>query len=154
MFIRREIYLSEKNKMWNRKLFIFLLLSVTSNLWRVYGDIPSQKQFCEKQSPLLLGPLMVLQADDVPSLKPATDEFTEWYGPNKDNGYTFVEKGGSCKPQNCQTQWPKVAIIVPYRDRAQQIKPFLYHIHPVLQRQQLDYRIFIVEQSPEEIFNR
>ena len=138
--------------MW--KSVIVLLLSVASNSWIVYGDIPSEKQLCEKKSPLLLGPLMVLQADDVPSLKPATEDFTERYGPNKDNGYTFVERGGSSKPHNCQTRWPKVAIIVPYRDRAQQIKPFLYHIHPVLQRQQLDYRIFIVEQSPEEKFNR
>ena len=140
--------------MWTIKWFILLFLSVTFNVTLLHGDKSSQKPLCKEDSPLLLGPLMVLQADDVPILKPGTKDFKEWYGPNDDNGHTFVENGGLCKPQNCKTRWPKVAIIVPYRDRAPQLKAFLYHIHPVLQRQQLDYRIFVVEQSPDEEFNR
>ena len=114
----------------------------------------SQKPTCEVESPLLLGPLMVLQVKDVPTFKSGTPEFEEWYGPNNDNGHTFLENGGSCRPTDCRTRWPKVAIVVPYRDRALQLTAFLYHIHPILQRQQLDYRIFVVEQSPEEDFNR
>ena len=31
---------------------------------------------------------------------------------------------------------------------------FLRHMHPILQRQQLDYRIFVVEQAGEGAFNR
>ena len=31
---------------------------------------------------------------------------------------------------------------------------FLYNIHPILQRQQLDYQIFIVEQAGKGDFNR
>jgi beta-1,4-galactosyltransferase 1 len=31
---------------------------------------------------------------------------------------------------------------------------FLHHLHPILQRQQLSYQIFVIEQSPEELFNR
>merc|ERR550539_1750428 len=35
---------------------------------------------------------MVLQTEDVPKLHPGTNEFKEWYGPNDDNGGTYVEK--------------------------------------------------------------
>ena len=40
----------------------------------------------------------------------------------------------------------QVAIIVPYRNRFEQLKIFLRHMHPFLQRQQLSYQIFIIEQ--------
>ena len=140
--------------MWKWKHCRLLVLSVVSFIALCNGDPSSQKPICERNSPLLLGPLMVLQVNDVPSLTPNTNEFKEWYGPNEDNGYTFVEEGGTCKPHNCISRWPKVAIIVPFRDRGPQLEAFLYHIHPVLQRQQLNYRIFVVEQSPEEQFNR
>jgi len=131
-----------------------LLLFISFSTFCCGKSSSSQKPICEKPSPLLLGPLMVLQVDDVPKLTPNTNEFKEWYGPNEDNGYTFVEEGGYCQPHNCISRWPKVAIIVPFRDRGPQLEAFLYHIHPVLQRQQLNYRIFVVEQSPEEQFNR
>jgi len=39
-----------------------------------------------------------------------------------------------------------VAIIVPYKNRAYQLGVFLRHYHPILMRQKLHYRIFIVEQ--------
>ncbi len=41
-----------------------------------------------------------------------------------------------------------------YRDRADHLQIFLHHLHPILQRQQLEYRIFVIEQSREESFNR
>ncbi len=31
---------------------------------------------------------------------------------------------------------------------------FLYHMHPIFQRQLLDYQIFVIEQSEKEDFNR
>ena len=40
-----------------------------------------------------------------------------------------------------------VAIVVPYRDRPQHLPVFLHHMHFFLQRQELDYTIFIVEQT-------
>ncbi|KAK2186027.1 hypothetical protein NP493_216g03032 [Ridgeia piscesae] len=39
-----------------------------------------------------------------------------------------------------------VAVIIPYRDREDHLILLLSQLHPVLQRQQLDYRIFVVEQ--------
>ena len=55
-----------------------------------------------------------------------------------------VHFGGWWKP-NCISR-RKVAILVPYRNRPKQLEVFLNHMHPILQRQMLDYRIFIVEQ--------
>ena len=56
-----------------------------------------------------------------------------------------VKRGGVGRPENC-TNNQRVAIIVPYRDREGQFSIFLRHIHPLLVRQQMDYRVFIVEQ--------
>ena len=40
----------------------------------------------------------------------------------------------------------ELAIIVPYRGREEHLQLFIHYIHPFLQKQQVDYRIFIVEQ--------
>ena len=40
----------------------------------------------------------------------------------------------------------QAAIIIPYRNRFKQLMIFLRHLHPFLQRQQLMYRIIVVEQ--------
>ena len=53
--------------------------------------------------------------------------------------------GGYFKPQTCLSR-NKVAIIIPYRNRESQLKIFLNYIHPILQRQQLEYQIYIVNQ--------
>ena len=43
---------------------------------------------------------------------------------------------------------------MPFRDRDEHLRYFLNHLHPFLQRQRLDYRIFVVEQLANEPFNR
>ena len=53
--------------------------------------------------------------------------------------------GGRWSPAECQAR-TRVAIIVPCRDREGHLKVFLAHMHPILQRQLLDYQIFVVEQ--------
>jgi beta-1,4-galactosyltransferase 1 len=62
-----------------------------------------------------------------------------------------VEIGGKYKPKNCKSRH-KVAIVVPYRDRRDQLKIFLSYMHSFLQRQQLEYTIFVVEQSGKPFF--
>jgi len=64
-----------------------------------------------------------------------------------------VKKGGWYQPTMC-TPLKKVAIIIPYRNRFEQLKIFLRHMHPFLQRQQFYYRIFVVEQLFDDPFNR
>ena len=104
------------------------------------GD-PNQ---CPAESPLLLGQIHIIQ--EFEELETDSPEFIKWYGPG-------IKPGGNYKPDECVAR-QKVAIIVPYRDRPEHLRIFLHHLHPVLQRQQLDYRIIVVEQSPEEDFNR
>jgi len=64
-----------------------------------------------------------------------------------------VKAGGKYKPENC-TARNKVAIIVPYRNRAHHLAALLRHIHPFLQRQQVEYGIYVVNQTDSAPFNR
>ena len=64
-----------------------------------------------------------------------------------------VSLGGEFSPSNC-TPRHNVAIIVPYRNRFGQLAVFLRHLHPFLRRQDLHYRIYIINQVDEHLFNR
>ena len=64
-----------------------------------------------------------------------------------------VKSGGSWQPDHCQPKY-QVAVIVPYRNRADHLKQFLKIIHPFLQSQLLDYKVIVVEQAPGKDFNR
>jgi hypothetical protein len=57
-----------------------------------------------------------------------------------------VNIGGRYKPKDCKSHH-KVAIVVPYRKRKDHLVFFVGFMHPFLQRQQLEYTIFVVEQS-------
>ena len=59
--------------------------------------------------------------------------------------YLFVKRGGHSSPKDCKS-YQKVAIIVPYRDRMHHLKILLNRLHPMLYKQQIEYRIFLVEQ--------
>ncbi|CAF1612551.1 unnamed protein product, partial [Didymodactylos carnosus] len=59
--------------------------------------------------------------------------------------YSDVRSGGSWSPANCLARH-RVAIIIPYRDRLEHLTVLLYYLHPILQRQELDYKIFVSEQ--------
>lgn len=67
--------------------------------------------------------------------------------------YSFVKRGGHSSPKDCKS-YQKVAIIVPYRDRMHHLKILLNRLHPMLYTQQIEYRIFLVEQSGNDRFNR
>jgi hypothetical protein len=53
--------------------------------------------------------------------------------------------GGRWVPQSCVPR-QNIAIIIPYRDREEHLRALLSIIHPMLQRQQLQYTIYVVEQ--------
>ena len=56
-----------------------------------------------------------------------------------------VEVGGVWRPRTCRSR-DRVALVVPYRDRDAHLRTFLDNIHPFLQRQQLHYAVYVVEQ--------
>lgn len=103
------------------------------------GDL----QLCSKEGEKLVGALAVDQ--EIPDTEADIDK--GW------NEKGWVEKGGAWRPTKCKAV-SKVAIIIPYRKREQQLKIFLRHIHPMLKRQLLDYRIMVIEQAGDTPFNR
>lgn len=64
-----------------------------------------------------------------------------------------VTVGNVWRPTNC-TAVHQVTIIVPVRDRANQLKTLVRHIHPFLQLQMVEYRIIVVEQVDQKPFNK
>ncbi|XP_067245955.1 beta-1,4-galactosyltransferase 1 isoform X2 [Chanodichthys erythropterus] len=64
-----------------------------------------------------------------------------------------LQPGGRFKPTDCIAQ-QKVAMIIPFRNRDEHLKYWLYYLHPILQRQQLDYGVYVINQGGEETFNR
>ncbi|XP_020822984.1 beta-1,4-galactosyltransferase 1 isoform X1 [Phascolarctos cinereus] len=95
---------------------------------------------CPDPSPLLVGPLKV------EFLRPVNLETIEKENPK-------LRKGGRFAPEDC-TALQKVAIIIPFRNRDEHLRYWLYYLHPFLQRQQLDYGIYVINQDGEETFNR
>lgn len=67
--------------------------------------------------------------------------------------YSDVADGGRYRPRECRSRH-KVAIIIPYRNRDYHLRLFLYNMHPMLRRQQLDYGIFVIEEAGDVQFNR
>jgi len=66
---------------------------------------------------------------------------------------SLVKPGGLYSPKNCKARY-RVAIIVPYRNRAHMLAVFLNHMHPFLIKQDLDYGIYLVEPAHDLKFNR
>lgn len=66
-----------------------------------------------------------------------------------------IRTGGQYKPPNCVAR-DRVAVIVPCRgqERERHIPILLKNLHPMMVRQQLDYQIFIVFQTPGYLFNK
>ena len=63
----------------------------------------------------------------------------------KDLSYT-VKTGGRYEPTECRARF-NLAIVIPFRDRESHLTAFLANFHLFLQRQQLAYTIFIIEQT-------
>ncbi|XP_028289205.1 beta-1,4-galactosyltransferase 1-like [Parambassis ranga] len=66
---------------------------------------------------------------------------------------SFIQQGGRYKPKECIAQ-QKVAIIIPFRNRHEHLIHWLYYLHPILMRQQLDYCVYVINQDGEGVFNR
>lgn len=64
-----------------------------------------------------------------------------------------VLHGGSWSPLHCISKY-QVNIIVPYRNRQNQLQTFLHYFHRFLPLQEIDFRIIVVEQTSEKRFNR
>ncbi|XP_045145177.1 beta-1,4-galactosyltransferase 1 isoform X2 [Echinops telfairi] len=95
---------------------------------------------CPEESPLLVGPMMIefnmpVDLDRVARQNPK------------------VKVGGRYAPTDCVSPH-KVAVIIPFRNRQEHLRYWLYYLHPILQRQQLDYGIYVINQDGDSMFNR
>eukprot|EP00095_Tigriopus_kingsejongensis_P004288 maker-scaffold722_size106786-snap-gene-0.20 protein:Tk04288 transcript:maker-scaffold722_size106786-snap-gene-0.20-mRNA-1 annotation:"beta- -galactosyltransferase 1" len=64
-----------------------------------------------------------------------------------------VEQGGSWSPSGCVSPYHTV-LVVPYRDREENLRQFLASIHPFLQVQNISYDLYVIEQTAKRAFNR
>ncbi|XP_078264751.1 beta-1,4-galactosyltransferase 4-like [Rhinoraja longicauda] len=62
-------------------------------------------------------------------------------------------RNGMFAPQECHSL-QRVAILIPFRNREKHLLYLLEHLHPFLQRQLVDYGIFIINQAGNGVFNR
>ncbi|NWX41262.1 B4GT4 galactosyltransferase, partial [Steatornis caripensis] len=60
---------------------------------------------------------------------------------------------GRYHPRECSAL-QHVAILIPHRNREKHLLYLLEHLHPFLQRQQLDYGIYVIHQAGSTKFNR
>ncbi|XP_025111707.1 beta-1,4-N-acetylgalactosaminyltransferase bre-4-like [Pomacea canaliculata] len=65
----------------------------------------------------------------------------------------ILQTGGRYSPGTCKAL-EKVALIIPYRDREKNLHILLRNLVPFLVRQQLEFTIFVVEQTKDYLFNR
>ncbi|XP_042366823.1 beta-1,4-galactosyltransferase 2-like [Plectropomus leopardus] len=96
---------------------------------------------CSDTPPNLVGPIHV----DFNSAR-TLDEVREESG-------SPLQEGGWYKPPDCIAK-QKVAIIIPFRNRHEHLKHWLYYLHPILMRQQLNYRVYVINQDGDGVFNR
>ncbi|XP_025096876.1 beta-1,4-N-acetylgalactosaminyltransferase bre-4-like [Pomacea canaliculata] len=64
-----------------------------------------------------------------------------------------IRAGGEWQPSDCVARY-RVAVVIPYRDRLAHLTVLLAHLLPVLKRQQLHFRVFVVEQYGTLTFNK
>uniref|UniRef100_A0A1B6HUM2 Beta-1,4-N-acetylgalactosaminyltransferase n=1 Tax=Homalodisca liturata TaxID=320908 RepID=A0A1B6HUM2_9HEMI len=99
------------------------------------GPLP----ICPPVPPNLVGPLKVVK--EIQVVEDLVQMFPD------------MQPGGQWRPRNC-TARDRVAIIIPYRNREVHLYILLRNLHPMLQRQQIDYGIFVIEQAGDGPFNR
>ena len=56
-----------------------------------------------------------------------------------------IKPGGWWEPSKCLSKH-SVAIIIPYKDRWHHLTTLLNFLHPLLQRQEIRYKLYVVEQ--------
>lgn len=103
------------------------------------AGLAATRKLCQEEPEHLIG--LVPVATVVPEFKLLEPAFLH------------VKPGGRWWPSHCLARH-RVAIIVPYRDRLRNLRVFLHHMHQFLRKQELDYGIYIIEQSGDGDFNR
>ncbi|KAJ8000984.1 hypothetical protein DPEC_G00186110 [Dallia pectoralis] len=126
-------HLSNDSEFWDNK-------TLTKNNETNVSLVREELNKCPDPSPLLVGPFTVEFSTAV-SLESV----------RKENPH--LQEGGRYKPDDC-IALQKVAVIIPFRYREEHLKFWLHYLHPFLQRQQQDYRVYVVTQHGDGTFNK
>ncbi|XP_060626788.2 beta-1,4-galactosyltransferase 4 [Anolis sagrei] len=102
-------------------------------------NLPITMMPCPPKSPYLRGPSKLAFKDSL------TLEEVQKENPQ-------VTKG-RFHPKDCLAL-QRVAILIPHRSREKHLLYLLEHLHPFLQRQQLEYGIYVIHQAGNAKFNR
>ncbi|XP_076816302.1 beta-1,4-galactosyltransferase 4-like [Clavelina lepadiformis] len=108
---------------------------------RASDDGYATKPLCPLTPPNLLGRLEFHFNATPPTLQQVADN------------NPFIRKGGAYHPPDCVARY-RIAFIVPHRSRELHLRALLWHLHPILQRQQLYYKIYVVHQAGNLAFNK
>lgn len=117
------------------------MLNLYKSMWDV-TRLRRMKVYCPEISPDLQGKMKV----DFNQLKFLAPK--DIIQQNQD-----LMVGGAWRPHHCISRH-RVAIIIPYRDRRHHLLTLLYYLLPMLKRQQLDFRVYVVEQYGNATFNK
>uniref|UniRef100_A0A1I8HZA8 Glyco_transf_7N domain-containing protein n=1 Tax=Macrostomum lignano TaxID=282301 RepID=A0A1I8HZA8_9PLAT len=63
-------------------------------------------------------------------------------------------RGGFWSPRSCWPPLSKTAVLVPYRNRSENLDKFVPYMQTLLQQQNIAYGIFVIEQANTKLFNR
>lgn len=102
-------------------------------------NTPTPKVKCPEESPLLQG-----------AVKLSFESSLKLKDVESDNKRVTR---GEYEPADC-TARQSVAILIPHRSREKHLLYLLHHLHPFLQRQQLHYAIYVIQQAGDATFNR
>ncbi|RNA22639.1 beta-1-4-galactosyltransferase 4 isoform X1 [Brachionus plicatilis] len=69
-----------------------------------------------------------------------------------DQGRSFTSTNNLCDSNGIK--FKKIALIIPYRDREENLRRFLFNMHPILKRQKINYGIYLIEPTQDSQFNR
>jgi hypothetical protein len=69
-----------------------------------------------------------------------------------DGGKSFTEINSGC--QSSEFKFKKIAIIIPYRDRLDNLKIFLNNMHLYWTKQKINYGVYLIEPAESLKFNR
>ena len=118
---------------------------------------------CPEMPPNLFGNLAIDFTNPTSWFKssfPDTDDFPPTLAqlkqlyPELGENAVFYPKYDKISPCDPPYENSRVAFLIKYRNRDTQLRFFLYYMIPILIRQQLQFKIYIIEQVQETVFNR
>ena len=151
-------------------LLVLVVNSLVQNVFLKKNILISTTSNPISESALTLQPKLIHNATNSCSLMPAglvgafpvkvdlqiSNPFTHLIDDKLRESIPFlknVKLGGSWEPPGCSARH-RIAIIISYKDRADNLNTWLFNMHAYLQRQEIAYKIHVFEQLNGQPFNK